>query len=205
MTLHTHNTLVTFGAAAMIPKVHSLSLIKFFRGSFQPLLPHWAERNETSRLLSRIVHGELGSRGYGKAISYTTSHGPGSVRILLSPSLYEHFMELLCCLSGVPGPMIAELKSNPHRMTRRSRIMWIHEVAPERLAELFHHYHQALTTEISGKGSEWHNAWNEVPQQEKSRLVSAARLALLELESMTSDRAQSRQYFAQPGEAEWGC
>jgi hypothetical protein len=35
--------------------------------------------------------------------------------------------------------------------------------------------------------------------------VAAARLALLELESLTSDRAKSRQYFAQPGEAEWGC
>ena len=83
--------------------------------------------------------------------------------------------------------------------------MWIHEVAPERLAELFHHYHQALMPEISGKGSESGSAWREVPQQEKSRLVAAARLALLELEAMTSERAKSRQYFAQPGEAEWGC
>jgi hypothetical protein len=83
--------------------------------------------------------------------------------------------------------------------------MWINEVAPERLAELFHHYHQALSPEISGKGSERHGAWKEVPQQEKSRLVAAARLALLELESTTNDRAKSHQYFAQPGEAEWGC
>jgi hypothetical protein len=83
--------------------------------------------------------------------------------------------------------------------------MWIHEVAPERLAELFHHYHQALTPEMSGKGSEGHGSWKEVSPQEKKRLVTAARLALLELESITSGRAQSRQYFAQPGEAEWGC
>jgi hypothetical protein len=83
--------------------------------------------------------------------------------------------------------------------------MWIDEVAPERLAELFHHYHQALTPEVSGKGSEGRADWKEIPQQEKSRLVSAARLALLELASMTSDRAKSRQYFAKPGEAEWGC
>jgi len=82
--------------------------------------------------------------------------------------------------------------------------MWIHEVAPERLAELFHHYHQALTPEMSGKGSEGHGSWKEVSPQEKKRLVTAARLALLELESITSGRAQSRQYFAQPGEAEWG-
>jgi hypothetical protein len=83
--------------------------------------------------------------------------------------------------------------------------MWINEVAPEQLAELFHHYHQALTPEISGKGSEARAEWKEVPHQEKSRLVAAARLALLELESMTSERARSRQYFAQPGAAEWGC
>jgi hypothetical protein len=83
--------------------------------------------------------------------------------------------------------------------------MWINEVSPERLAELFHHYHQALTPEVSGRGSEGRGSWKEVPQPEKSRLVAAARLALLELESMTSDRAKSRQYFAQPGEAEWGC
>jgi hypothetical protein len=83
--------------------------------------------------------------------------------------------------------------------------MWINEVAPERLAELFHHYHEALRPGMSGNRSEERGSWKEVPQQEKSRLVAAARLALLELESMTSDRAKSRQYFAQPGEAEWGC
>jgi hypothetical protein len=83
--------------------------------------------------------------------------------------------------------------------------MWIHEVAPERLAELFHHYHQALMPGESGNAGDERSSWREVPQKEKSRLVAAARLALLELESMTRKRAESRQYFAQPGEAEWGC
>ena len=83
--------------------------------------------------------------------------------------------------------------------------MWIHEVAPERLAELLHQYHQALTPEMSGKSSEGRSSWKEIAPQEKNRLVAAARLAMLELESMTSDRATSREYFAQPGEAEWGC
>jgi hypothetical protein len=82
--------------------------------------------------------------------------------------------------------------------------MWTQDVAPERLAELFHHYHQALSP-VSSKGTEGRGSWKEVPQQEKNRLVAAARLALLELESMTSGRAKSREYFAQPGEAEWGC
>jgi hypothetical protein len=83
--------------------------------------------------------------------------------------------------------------------------MWIHEVAPERLAELFHHYHQALTPELSGARGQGRGSWKEVSPQEKSRLVVAARLALLELESMKNEPAKSRQYFAQPGEAEWGC
>jgi len=83
--------------------------------------------------------------------------------------------------------------------------MWTHDVAPERLAEIFHPYQQALSPEPSGKGSEGQGSWQEVSPQVKSRLVAAARSALLELESMTSDRARTRQYFAQPGEAEWGC
>jgi len=83
--------------------------------------------------------------------------------------------------------------------------MWVNEVAPERLAELFHHYHQALTTEVSGKGSEDSGSWKEVSQPEKNRLVAAARLTLLELDSVTDDQLKSRKYFAQPGEAEWGC
>lgn len=45
--------------------------------------------------------------------------------------------------------------------------MWINEVAPERLAELFHHYHQALMPELSGKGGEERSAWKEVPQKKR--------------------------------------
>jgi hypothetical protein len=96
------------------------------------------------------------------------------------------------------------IRTSPEEV-RGIKNMWTQDVAPERLAELFHHYHQALSPEVSSKESEGRGSWKEVPQQEKSRLVAAARLALLELESMTSGRAKSRQYFAQPGEAEWGC
>ena len=83
--------------------------------------------------------------------------------------------------------------------------MWVNEVAPERLAELFHHYHQALTPEVSGKGSEGRAGWKEVSQSEKNRMVAAARLALLEIESTNHQPSGTSQYFAQPGEAEWGC
>jgi hypothetical protein len=83
--------------------------------------------------------------------------------------------------------------------------MWINGVAPEQLAELFHHYRQALAPEVSGKGSEGGASWEQASQSEKKRWVAAARLALLELQSVTNNRSESRQYFAQPGEAEWGC
>jgi hypothetical protein len=43
--------------------------------------------------------------------------------------------------------------------------MWTQDVAPERLAEIFHHYQQALSPEVSGKGSEGNSSWNEVSPQ----------------------------------------
>jgi len=83
--------------------------------------------------------------------------------------------------------------------------MSIQEVSPEQLAELFHHYHQALAPDFGGSGTPNLEAWEEMPQQEKSRLIAAARLAVLELAATGSGREDSRRYFAQPGEAEWGC
>jgi len=83
--------------------------------------------------------------------------------------------------------------------------MWVNEVAPERLAELFHHYQQALLPENTGKGSEGQGSWKEVSQKDKSRLVAAARLALLELDSTTKEEPAPRQYYSKRGEAEWGC
>jgi hypothetical protein len=80
--------------------------------------------------------------------------------------------------------------------------MWIEEVAPERLAEFFHHYHQAL--EAFGKGSE-SGSWKEMTNPEKNRMVAAAYLILLGLDSTRNESAKSRPYFAEPGEAEWGC
>jgi hypothetical protein len=83
--------------------------------------------------------------------------------------------------------------------------MSIQEVSAERFAQLFHHYHQALADD-SGNHSNLRtkDAWENVPPAEKSKLIAAARLALLEVELVPSER-QSRRYFAKPGEAEWGC
>jgi hypothetical protein len=83
--------------------------------------------------------------------------------------------------------------------------MSIQEVSAEQLAELFHHYHQALGPDFGVASTPNAEAWGQVSQQERSRLVAAARLALLELTSKDSAREDSRRYFAKPGQAEWGC
>ena len=82
--------------------------------------------------------------------------------------------------------------------------MSIQEVSAEQLAELLHYYHQAIGPDFGCANQPNAAACEQVPQQEKSRLVAAARLALMELAS-ASEREDSRRYFAKPGEAEWGC
>jgi hypothetical protein len=81
--------------------------------------------------------------------------------------------------------------------------MSIQEVSAEQLAELLHHYHQAIGPDFGCASQPSAEAWEQVPQEEKSRLVAAARLTLLELASTATE--DSRRYFAKPGEAEWGC
>jgi hypothetical protein len=83
--------------------------------------------------------------------------------------------------------------------------MSIQEVAPEQLAELFHHYHQALAPDFQCASKPPSETWDGVPAREKSRLVAAARLALLELAATAREQEESRKYFAKPGDAEWGC
>lgn len=83
--------------------------------------------------------------------------------------------------------------------------MSIREVAPEALAELLHHYHQALAPDFNSESKLTSGDWEQVPPQERSRLVAAARLALLELSATERERERAKRYFAKPGEAEWGC
>jgi hypothetical protein len=83
--------------------------------------------------------------------------------------------------------------------------MSIQEVPAEQLAELFHNYHQVLGPNLGCQAKPNAEAWEQIPHQEKSRLVAAARLALLELASTAREREDSRRYFAKPGQAEWGC
>ena len=82
--------------------------------------------------------------------------------------------------------------------------MSIQEVSAERFAQLFHQYQHALSGDCGSSSSRPQDAWADVPPSEKNLMIAAARLALLEVELLPSDR-QSRRYFAKPGEAEWGC
>jgi len=81
--------------------------------------------------------------------------------------------------------------------------MSIQEVSAERLAELFHHYHQALGADFGAAQS--HKGWDQMSSEEKSRLIAATRLSLLELAESNPDEEDRQRYFAKPGEAEWGC
>jgi hypothetical protein len=82
----------------------------------------------------------------------------------------------------------------------------IHSVSAEDLAKLFHHYHEALAHDFHGRASqEADSSWEQAPQNERKLMVAAARLTLLELVATSEGEQTCRQYFAKPGEAEWGC
>jgi hypothetical protein len=87
--------------------------------------------------------------------------------------------------------------------------MSIQEVSAEQLAKLFHYYHhyyhRALGRDFGGTTNSTPESWEQVSQPEKNRMVAAARLAILEVASTTSEPEDLRRYFAKPGEAEWGC
>ena len=79
------------------------------------------------------------------------------------------------------------------------------EVFVQQFARLFVHYRNALTEDLGpGLGHQLH-VWSEVPTADRERMVAAARLALIEIESSSATDDGSRRYYAKPGEAEWGC
>jgi hypothetical protein len=84
----------------------------------------------------------------------------------------------------------------------------IQNVSAEELAKVFHHYHEALAHDFHGHASRQADfSWEQAPQNERKLMIAAARLTLLELAatSKTEPEPDSRQYFAKPGEADWGC
>lgn len=78
------------------------------------------------------------------------------------------------------------------------------EVFVQQFAKLFVHYRDALTLHADSSRIMNLYEWNELPTLERERMVAAARLALIEIESATGADDRHR-YFAPPGEAEWGC
>ena len=62
--------------------------------------------------------------------------------------------------------------------------MSIQEVSAEQFAELFHHYHHALSTDCGCQSGDGQKCWNDLPVEERNRMTAAARLALHELESL---------------------
>jgi hypothetical protein len=83
--------------------------------------------------------------------------------------------------------------------------MSFQDISAEQLAMLFHHYHLALGPDLGCGRKPIRASWQDVPQQEKSRMVAAARLTLLELDSTHTIQESTTKYFAPAGEAEWGC
>jgi len=82
----------------------------------------------------------------------------------------------------------------------------IQNVSAEDLAKVFHHYHEALAHDFHGYAScEVVTSWEHASQPERKLMIAAARLTLLELAVTAPEEAPNRQYFAKPGEADWGC
>ena len=84
--------------------------------------------------------------------------------------------------------------------------MSIQDVSAEELAKLFHHYQEALALDFDCPSKEESkSAWEHTPQNERKLMIAAARLALLEMAANSREEKSRQEYFAKPGEAEWGC
>jgi hypothetical protein len=83
--------------------------------------------------------------------------------------------------------------------------MSIQEVSAEQLAKLFHNYREALAHDGRARDGARDSSWERAPQDERKLSVAAARPALLELATTPAPARPGRKYFAEPGEAEWGC
>lgn len=75
------------------------------------------------------------------------------------------------------------------------------ELFVQQFTRLFRHYTEALSCDAQPDSA----PRGSTPSNDSNRLVAAARLAILELETNAHLQESSRRYFAKPGEAEWGC
>lgn len=90
------------------------------------------------------------------------------------------------------------------RLLEEGITMSIEGLSVERLAELLHRYHHALETDFESP-DRLGRSWEELPSRDRTRLVTATRLALRDLGAEDQESKSRRRYFAKPGEAEWGC
>jgi hypothetical protein len=81
----------------------------------------------------------------------------------------------------------------------------LQEVNAEELARLFHHYKEALAHDWAALKEQESSSWDRTPQSERKLMIAAARLTLLDLSAPPEPAKEHRKYFAQPGEADWGC
>ena len=79
------------------------------------------------------------------------------------------------------------------------------DTAAEHLAKLFHYYQEALSQDFGCEPKEVSFSWEETPVNDRKRMIAAARLALLDLAAANHAQKARSEYFAKPGEAEWGC
>jgi len=79
------------------------------------------------------------------------------------------------------------------------------EVFVQQFARLFHHYQEALSPASQEPDRSAAQSWKMLHADDRNRMVAAARLAILEMETETRLEENSRHYFPEPGQAEWGC
>lgn len=76
----------------------------------------------------------------------------------------------------------------------------------EKFARLFHHYHEALAPDFNCASNSRTESWEDISANERSRLVAAVRLTLLDVTSTAHEpRNEHRNEFAEQREREWGC
>ena len=78
------------------------------------------------------------------------------------------------------------------------------EVFVQQFARLFQHYQQALDPMSQENPEPQPRNWNALAADDRNRMMAAARLAILEMETNSRLDDGARKYFAKPGEAEWG-
>jgi len=82
-------------------------------------------------------------------------------------------------------------------------MLTIQDVSAEQLANLVCNYRHALSENCTRERGEKHDSSDD--ESERELMLTAVRLALLELAAPPLDPEPRRKYFATPGSADWGC